>query len=64
MVNRNINHTFLCLIPKKVDSRKVDFRAISLMSSFYKILAKLLANRSKEVLEDMVLKKFCIPFNL
>ncbi|KAL5569664.1 hypothetical protein UlMin_026239 [Ulmus minor] len=51
----NMNHTFLCLIPKKLDAQKVkDFRPISLVSGLYKILAKLLSNRLKEVLEEII----------
>ncbi|KAL5541335.1 hypothetical protein UlMin_044595 [Ulmus minor] len=51
----NMNHTFLCLIPKKQDAQKVkDFRPISLVSGLYKILAKLLSNRLREVLEETI----------
>ncbi|KAL5557179.1 hypothetical protein UlMin_039415 [Ulmus minor] len=51
----NMNHTFLCLIPKKMDVQQVkDFRPISLVSGVYKILAKLLANRLREVLEETI----------
>ncbi|KAL5553097.1 hypothetical protein UlMin_040498 [Ulmus minor] len=51
----NMNHTFLCLIPKKLDVQQVkDFRPISLVSGVYKILAKLLANRLREVLEETI----------
>ncbi|KAL5548946.1 hypothetical protein UlMin_004177 [Ulmus minor] len=51
----NMNHTFLCLIPKKLDAQKVkDFRPISLVSGLYKILAKLLSNRLREVLEETI----------
>ncbi|KAL5543390.1 hypothetical protein UlMin_007174 [Ulmus minor] len=50
-----MNHTFLCLIPKKLDAQKVkDFRPISLVSGLYKILAKLLSNRLREVLEETI----------
>ena len=38
-----INHTILCLIPKKTDIRSVkDYRPISLVTGVYKILAKVL----------------------
>ncbi|KAL5539045.1 hypothetical protein UlMin_044773 [Ulmus minor] len=51
----NMNHTFLCLIPQKLDAQKVkDFRPISLVLGLYKILAKLLANRLREVLEETI----------
>ena len=41
------NATFLVLVPKKNDASNIqDFRPISLVESVYKILAKVLANRS------------------
>ena len=50
-----VNHTILCLIPKKSKSKYVkDFRPISLVSSVYKILTKVLANRLREVLSDTI----------
>ena len=55
MVNSAMNHTILCLIPKKSKSKLVKvFRPISLVSSVYKILAKVLADRLKEVLSDTI----------
>jgi len=49
-LTKGINTTFIALIPK-VDSPQSlnDFRPISLVKSFYKILAKLLANRLRQV---------------
>ena len=48
---RSINTTFVVLIPKKVGASDVkDFRPISLTSSIYKIISKVLANRLREVL--------------
>ena len=49
------NETYICLIPKKVNSSKVkDFRPISLVMSLYKIISKVLSNRLKGVLEDTI----------
>ena len=47
--------TYICLIPKKTNSSKVkDFRPISLITSLYKIISKVLSNRLKRVLEDTI----------
>jgi hypothetical protein len=52
---KSLNATFVSLIPKKTDALEVkDFRPISLVSSTYKILAKLLANRLKVVLPKII----------
>jgi hypothetical protein len=53
----SINATFLALIPKKsgaVDLK--DFRPISLVSGVYKIIAKVLANRLRKVVEKIISK--------
>lgn len=48
-LNACIKENFICLIPKKVDSSKVkDFRPISLTTSTYKIISKVLAERYKK----------------
>ena len=54
---KNLNVTFLVLIPKKqtVDDFK-DLRPISLVGGLYKILAKVLANRIKRVLDKVISK--------
>ena len=50
-----MNATFISLIPKKSDATEVrDFRPISLIGGVYKIIAKVLANRLKMVLGDIV----------
>ena len=50
-----MNATFIFLIPKKSDAVEVrDFRPISLIGGVYKIIAKVLANRLKIVLGDIV----------
>ena len=50
-----MNATFISLIPKKSNAAEVrDFRPISLIGGVYKIIAKVLANRLKMVLGDIV----------
>ena len=49
--------TFIVMIPKKegaVDFK--DFRPISLVGSFYKLIAKVLSNRLKKVLNRLINK--------
>ena len=52
---KGLNSTFLVLIPKKkgVEDLK-DFRPISLIGSIYKLIAKVLANRLKKVMNGLV----------
>ena len=52
---KSLNATFIALIPKKNGASNIgDFRPISLVGSVYKILAKALANRLKEVLDQLI----------
>ena len=52
---KSLNATFLALVPKKNGASNIrDFRPISLVGSVYKILAKVLANRLKEVLDQLI----------
>ena len=47
---KSLNATFFVLIPKKGGAKELkDFRPISLVSSRYKLLAKVLANRLRKV---------------
>ena len=54
---KNLNATFLVLIPKKqtVEDFK-DLRPISLVGGLYKILSKVLANRIKRVMDKVISK--------
>ena len=52
---KSLNATFLALIPKKNDASNIrDFRPISLVGSLYKILSKVLANRLKQVIDQLI----------
>jgi tripartite-type tricarboxylate transporter receptor subunit TctC len=52
---KSINATFLALIPKKFGAVDLkDFRPISLVSGVYKIVAKVLANRLRRVVENII----------
>ena len=54
---KNMNTTFLVLIPKKGGAKDLkDYRLISLGGSLYKLLAKVLANRLKRVMHNLVNK--------
>ena len=50
----SLNATSIALIPRAVDPK--DFRLISLVSGIYKLIAKILANRVKTVLEKIISK--------
>ncbi|PNX58703.1 cysteine-rich receptor-like protein kinase, partial [Trifolium pratense] len=50
-LTKGINSTFIALIPKTDSPQRLnDFRPISLVGSLYKILAKVLANRLRQVI--------------
>ena len=54
---KSLNATFIALILKKNDASNIrDFRPISLVGSLYKILAKVLANRLKVVLDQSIIE--------
>ena len=51
---RSLNSTFMVLIPKRGVEDLKDFRPISLTGSIYKLIAKVLANRLKKVMNKLV----------
>ena len=52
---KSLNALFIALIPKKHKAFNIrDFRPISLLSSLYKMLAKVLANPLRGVLDDLI----------
>ncbi|GKB78660.1 RNA-directed DNA polymerase, eukaryota [Tanacetum coccineum] len=51
----DVIHSFIALIPKKHDAKFVkDYRPISLIGCFYKIVSKILANRLKMVISELI----------
>ena len=51
----NFNHTFITLIPKVKNPEFVfEFRPISLCNVLYKIFSKVLANRLKKILPNII----------
>ncbi|KAH9291381.1 hypothetical protein KI387_043430, partial [Taxus chinensis] len=51
----NLNHTFICLFPKKSPAEKLDdFRPISLCNTTYKIISKAIANRLSPLMHKLV----------
>ncbi|WMV32615.1 hypothetical protein MTR67_026000 [Solanum verrucosum] len=55
MIEKSFNATFIALIPKKYGAEELkDFRPISLIGGIYKIIAKLLTERMKTVMGELV----------
>jgi 23S rRNA U2552 (ribose-2'-O)-methylase RlmE/FtsJ len=55
MFDRTINYTYIALIPKSPGAASVcDYRLISLCNVIYKVIAKTLANRLKQVLPSII----------
>ena len=54
---RSMNSTFIVLVPKKAGAEELkDFKPISLVNSLYKLISKVLANRIKKVMSQLVNK--------
>ena len=55
IINRSTNVNFIALVPKKNQSLKSsDFRPISLVTSLYKIIAKVLSGRMRKVIHETI----------
>ena len=55
IVNQSTNATFIALVPKKSQTSKIsDFRPISLVTSLYKIIAKVLSGRLRKVIHETI----------
>ena len=51
----SLNASFLSLIPKKNNALNIkDFRSISLVGSVYKLLSKVLDNRLRQVMDNLI----------
>ncbi|XP_071728879.1 uncharacterized protein [Rutidosis leptorrhynchoides] len=55
VISRGCNASFITLVPKKSNPDSLnDYRPISLIGSYYKIIAKLLSNRLRRVIPNLV----------
>ena len=55
MFEKSYNATYIALIPKKIGTKELkDFRPISLIGSFYKLISKVLIERLKRVVDKLV----------
>ncbi|RVW70240.1 Transposon TX1 uncharacterized 149 kDa protein [Vitis vinifera] len=55
IINQSTNASFIVLLPKKSLTKKIsDFRPISLITSLYKIIAKVLSGRLRRVLHETI----------
>ncbi|RVW25182.1 Transposon TX1 uncharacterized 149 kDa protein [Vitis vinifera] len=55
IINQSTNASFIVLLPKKSLTKKIsDFRPISLITSLYKIIAKVLSGRLRGVLHETI----------
>lgn len=64
MLNRSVIESFVCLIPKKGNANRLkEFQPINLITSVYKILAKVFANCLRKVLPSTIFETqgpFCL----
>ena len=51
---KEVNHTFLTLIPKVSNSNLVDFRHISCCNMLYKAISKTLSNKLHAVISELI----------
>jgi len=52
---QGLNETYICLIPKvKCPQKIIEFRPISLCNVIYKIISKVLANKLKKTLPEVI----------
>jgi hypothetical protein len=52
---RNVNHTYITLIPKKQGACNFNhFRSISLCNFYYKIISKIIVNRMRPLLSKII----------
>ncbi|KAH1131306.1 hypothetical protein J1N35_002684 [Gossypium stocksii] len=59
-LERSINSSFIALIPKNDNPQDIsEFRPISLVSSLYKIVAKVLSRRLRAVIKEVVSDSQC-----
>lgn len=55
IINQSTNATFIALVLKKSQTNMIsDYRPISLVTSLYKIIAKVLLGRLRKVLQDTI----------
>ncbi|KAJ9708595.1 hypothetical protein PVL29_000566 [Vitis rotundifolia] len=55
IINQSTNVSFIVLLPKKSMAKKIsDYRPISLITSLYKIIAKVLAGRLRGILHETI----------
>ena len=55
IINQSTNTSFIVLLPKKSMSKRIsDYRPISLITSLYKVIAKVLARRLRGVLHETI----------
>jgi hypothetical protein len=53
--DNSVNATYIVLIPKKKNPKKItEYRPISLCNVIYKLSAKMLANRMKQILAQII----------